>query len=272
MGRSRSRSRSRSRGRDRRSRSKSRGRDREGKIYIGNISSRTRKSDLEYECDRYGRVLSCALMEGFAFVEYERSKDADYAVRKMGGLELDGRRLSVEKSHGKGRGGGGGGGGYSRGDSPVGSGKRGGRVRNRDNCVVVEGLGPRTTWKDLKDFARTAGNVEYADVWFEGNRKLGVMKYQSRSDFKRALKELDDTKLDGEYVRVREDTGSYSSRSRSRSRSPKRSRRSRSKSSSRSRSRSRSASQSRSRSRSRSPKKSSKSRSKSPAAKEEKKE
>jgi len=163
-------------------------------------------------------------MNGFAFLEYEEPDDAEEAVSRLHGKDLDGRRLNVELSHGKG--------GLSRRDEPAGSGKRGGRIRgNRQNCILVKGLSERTTWKELKDFARTAGNVEYTDIWDEGGQKLGVIKYTCRSDFKHAIKNLDDTKCDGKYVRVQEDrddhepsfsrSRSRGRRSRSRSRSPK---------------------------------------------------
>lgn len=43
--------------------------------------SRTRERDLEYEFDRYGRIYRVDLKNGFAFVEFEDSRDADDAVR-----------------------------------------------------------------------------------------------------------------------------------------------------------------------------------------------
>jgi len=90
---------------------------------------------------------------------------------------------------------------------------------------MVSGLGPRTAWTDLKDWAREAGAVEYADVWHDRGKKMGVVKFQSREDFKNAIKRLDDTKVDGHYVRVYEDDhGPSRSRSRGRRRSRSRSR------------------------------------------------
>merc|ERR1711957_913009 len=151
-----------------------------------------------------------------------------------------------------------------RGDEPSGTGIKGGAVRGRrENCVVVENLSSRTTWKDLKDFARTAGKVEYTDIWSEKGQKFGVIKFDNRADYKHATKSLDDQRLDGNYVRVRDDGSRSPSYRRSRSGSGSRSK-SRSRSGAR---RSRSASpqkkSSRSRSRSRSKKSVSKGRSKS---------
>jgi len=202
-------------------------------VYIGNISSQTRSRDLQGILDKYGPIKRFDLKAGFAFVDYEDSRDAEDCISKMDGYEMDGRKLTVEKARDpaeKRRGG-------PRGNE--GTGIRGGAVRGpRENCIVVEGMGSRTAWTDLKDWAREAGPVEYTDVWYDGRKKLGVVKFQSREAFKRAVKDLDDTKLDGNYVRVFEDD--YR-RSRSHSRSKRRSSRSRDrKKEKRSRSRSRS--------------------------------
>ncbi|KAI8601834.1 hypothetical protein EDD21DRAFT_304542, partial [Dissophora ornata] len=49
--------------------------------------------------EKYGRVLSVELKHGgFAFVEYEDPRDADDAVSKLNGYEIDGNRISVEWS------------------------------------------------------------------------------------------------------------------------------------------------------------------------------
>jgi arginine/serine-rich splicing factor 4/5/6 len=236
------------------------------KIFIGNVSSRTRERDLERLCEKYGDLRSFSLnRNGFAFVEFEDHYDAEDAIRAIDGRDLDGRDLTCEKARGRGR-------------SDVGTGQVGGRVRgSKEFCIRVEGIGSRTTWKELKDFARKSGRVEYADIWNEGSRKYGIIKYDNYGDFKDALDNLDDTKLDGSYVRLTKEGGGRSrsrsrssSRSRSRGRRSKRSR-SRSRSPRRSRSRSRGGKKSRSRSKDRSDNKS-RSRSKSGDKKEDKKE
>jgi len=210
------------------------------RVYVGNLSSRTRERDLEYEFERYGDIRSVSVKNGFAFVEFRDDRDASDAVRDMDGRSVDGRRLQVELAKGPrpngagGRGGGGGGGG------------NGHRVR-------VEGLDGRTSWQDLKDFARRAGSVTFTNVFTERGEKCGVIEYPSRSDVKNAIRELDDTTLDGCRVRLyAEDEGRGGSRSRSRSRGRDRSRsRSRGRGKDRSRSRSRGRGKDRSRSRSR---------------------
>jgi len=200
-------------------------RDSKPNVYVGNISSRTRSKDLQYQLEKYGPVRRFDMKNGYAFVEFEESADAEECIRNLDGYDMDGRKIAVERARdpNEKR--------ERRGGGPrltEGTGIKGGAVRgSRENCIMVSGLGPRTAWTDLKDWAREAGAVEYADVWHDRGKKLGVVKFQSREDFKSALKRLDDTKVDGHYVRVYEDdhTGSRSrSRGRRRSRSSSRGR------------------------------------------------
>ncbi|GJJ70958.1 hypothetical protein EMPS_03308 [Entomortierella parvispora] len=68
-------------------------------VYVGHLSLRTERRDVEELFEKYGRVLSVELKHGgFAFVEYEDPRDADDAVNKLNGYELDGQRISVEWS------------------------------------------------------------------------------------------------------------------------------------------------------------------------------
>lgn len=101
------RSRSRSAGRRYRSRSRSRSPGRgviqKNKIYIGNLSFRTREEDLQKDFQRFGRITDIYLPldqetqrpRGFAFVTYEDSRDAQDAVTEMHAREVDGRELRV---------------------------------------------------------------------------------------------------------------------------------------------------------------------------------
>ncbi|CAJ0908458.1 10904_t:CDS:2, partial [Entrophospora sp. SA101] len=69
------------------------------KLYIGHLSSRTEKRDLEELFERYGKVISVNVKPtGYAFVEFEDPRDADDAVKQLNGYELDGARIIVEWS------------------------------------------------------------------------------------------------------------------------------------------------------------------------------
>ncbi|KAF8979500.1 hypothetical protein BGZ46_005347 [Entomortierella lignicola] len=68
-------------------------------VYVGHLSVRTERRDVEELFEKYGRLVSVELKHGgFAFVEYEDPRDADDAVGKLNGYELDGNKISVEWS------------------------------------------------------------------------------------------------------------------------------------------------------------------------------
>ncbi|KAG0221168.1 hypothetical protein BGX31_010124 [Mortierella sp. GBA43] len=68
-------------------------------VYVGHLSARTERRDVEELFEKYGRLVSVELKHGgFAFVEYEDPRDAEDSVNKLNGYELDGNRISVEWS------------------------------------------------------------------------------------------------------------------------------------------------------------------------------
>ncbi|GFY68485.1 RNA-binding protein 1 [Trichonephila inaurata madagascariensis] len=74
------------------------------KVYIGSISSRTTKDDIESLFSRYGPLRNVWIARnppGFAFVEFEDRRDAEEAVAELDGTRLCGQRIRVEMSHGK---------------------------------------------------------------------------------------------------------------------------------------------------------------------------
>jgi len=217
-----------------------------------------------------GRNIS--VKEGFGFAEFEDRRDAEDVVKDLDGKDLDGRRIRVE--HTRGSGGGGGRRDFGDRDRGFGGGGRrppGARTGYR---VCVENLSSSTSWQDLKDFMRQAGEVNYTNT-HQSRSGEGVAEFGSRGDMEYALDKLDGAELGGRRIRIFEEGkgggggggGRGRSRSRSRSRSsPRRSRRSRTRSRSRSKSRDRSrrsADKDRSRSRSRSGARRSRSRSRS---------
>ncbi|KAG2459726.1 SRSF6 factor, partial [Polypterus senegalus] len=231
------------------------------RVYIGRLSYHVREKDIQRFFSGYGKLLEIDLKNGYGFVEFEDTRDADDAVYELNGKELCGERVIVEHARGPRRdrdgygggyggrsgsgGGGGGGGGGMYGSRRSGRDKYGPPVRTEFR-LVVENLSSRCSWQDLKDFMRQAGEVTYADAHKERANE-GVIEFRSYSDMRRALEKLDGTDINGRKIRLVEDKPrrrrSYSgsrSRSRSRRRSRSRSRRSsRSHSNSKSRSRSR---------------------------------
>jgi len=243
----------------------------ECKIYLGNLSYDTGERDIEKFLKGYGKIRNISVKEGFGFAEFDDRRDAEDVVKDLDGKDLDGRRIRVEFTRGSG-GGGGGGGRRDFGDRDRGFGGRrppGARTGYR---VMVENLSSSTSWQDLKDFMRQAGEVNYTNT-HQSRSGEGVAEFGSRGDMEYALDKLDGAELGGRRIRIFEEGkgggggGRGRSRSRSRSRSsPRRSRRSRTRSRSRSKSRDRSrrsGDRDRSRSRSRSGARRSRSRSRS---------
>ncbi|KAJ7965257.1 putative Arginine/serine-rich splicing factor [Quillaja saponaria] len=232
-------------------------------IYVGNLPSDIRESEIEDLFYKYGRILDIELKipprpPCYCFVEFDNARDAEDAIRGRDGYNFDGCRLRVELARG-GRGppssdrrgsyGGGGGAG------------RFGISRHSEFRVIVRGLPSSASWQDLKDHMRKAGDVCFAEVSRDSEGTFGIVDYTNYDDMKYAIRKLDDTEFRNpwasSYVRVRKHERSPSrsrSRSHSRSRSPKRKR---------SKSLERSVSRSASRSRSPSPIKSSRPRSRS---------
>ncbi|KAL3968493.1 bromodomain-containing protein 2 [Sarotherodon galilaeus] len=220
------------------------------RVFIGRLSPHARERDVEKFFKGYGRIREINLKNGFGFVEFDDHRDADDAVYELNGKELCSERVTIEHARSRrgrgggpgmgrfgGGGGGGGGGGYRQSRSS-GSSRYGPPVRT-DHRLVVENLSSRTSWQDLKDLMRKAGEVTFVDA-HRPTKNEGVVEFASRSDMKNAISKLDGTELNGRKLKMFEDSRNHS-KSRSRSRSYSRSK-SRSRSRNRSRSRSRSAS------------------------------
>lgn len=84
------------------------------RVYVGNLTDKVKKEDLEGEFTKYGKLNSVWVAfnpPGFAFVEFENRDDAEKACDIMNGSEVLGSQLRVEISKGRprqGRRGGGG--------------------------------------------------------------------------------------------------------------------------------------------------------------------
>ncbi|CAH9103980.1 unnamed protein product [Cuscuta epithymum] len=77
------------------------------RLYVGHLSSRTRTRDLEDIFSRYGRVRDVDMKRDYAFVEFSDPRDADDAIYRLNGREVDGSRIIVQIAKGVPRGPGG---------------------------------------------------------------------------------------------------------------------------------------------------------------------
>jgi arginine/serine-rich splicing factor 1/9 len=58
--------------------------------------------------------------------------------------------------------------------------------------LLVSGLPPTGSWQDLKDHFRSAGDVVFTDSYNDGT---GIVEFSRYEDFKRALRDMDDSKF-----------------------------------------------------------------------------
>jgi RNA recognition motif-containing protein len=73
------------------------------RLFVGGLPFSTTDAQLEEKFSQFGKVVSCQIIKdrysgqskGFAFVEMENDKEADEAISKLNGTELEGRKIVV---------------------------------------------------------------------------------------------------------------------------------------------------------------------------------
>ncbi|KAJ2124371.1 hypothetical protein IW147_001736 [Coemansia sp. RSA 720] len=209
------------------------------RLYVGRLPRDVRERDLERLFKGYGQIRDICLRPGFGFIEFREKRDAEDVMHDFNNREFMGERLLIEPARMDRR--------RERDGRDGRDGRRDERDGRRDDRdgrdgrrgmagpqrtpfrILVENLSSSVSWQDLKDFARRAGEVSFADA-----HKLrpgeGIVEFVDESGLRNALRKLDGEDLRGRRVAIREDAGrggggrSFSRRSRSRSYSPRRER------------------------------------------------
>ncbi|KAH9981448.1 hypothetical protein BGW80DRAFT_1163221 [Lactifluus volemus] len=162
------------------------------RLYLGKLPPDTRSEDVSKFFDGYGKIVDCRVMTGFGFVEFENARDAEDALHHFNGKNFLGQNIVVEFAK------------ESRPRRDPYEERYGAPVRARRPPgirIVVSGISRDTSWQDLKDFGREAGNVSFADIDRDAPGQ-GILEYLNREDAERAVKELDGRDLRGQAVRV----------------------------------------------------------------------
>jgi len=168
------------------------------RVYVGNLSWDVAWQDLkdhmrdagevnhaEVICESNGRSKGCGI------VEFATAEEAQKAISTLTDTELKGRMIFVRE------------------DRETSSGSSGGQGQRSNNCsVYVRNLSFETSWQDLKDHMRKAGNVDQATLLSDsqGNSAgTAVVVYQRPQDAARAIRELQNSELSGRNLSLRED-------------------------------------------------------------------
>ncbi|KLO19151.1 hypothetical protein SCHPADRAFT_912778 [Schizopora paradoxa] len=160
------------------------------RLYLGRLPHDTRTEDISKLFDGFGRVTDVRVMTGFGFVEFESTRDAEDAVHQFNGKNFMGNNIVVEfAKEGRSR------------REPFEERPFARRIRPAGFRISVDNISRDTSWQDLKDFGREAGNVSFADIDRDVPGR-GVLEYAVREDAENAVKVLDGKDLRGQAVTV----------------------------------------------------------------------
>ena len=176
------------------------------RVYVGNLSWDVAWQDLKDHMRQAGEVVHAEVIcehngrsKGCGIVEFATDDQAREAITKLTDTELKGRMIFVREDRETASGG-------ASGSLHGGGGPGGGRHQN--TSVYVWNLSYDTTWQELKDHMRKAGNVDQATILTDPEGQsigCGVVVYQRAHEAARAIRELQDSELKGRQMHVRED-------------------------------------------------------------------
>mmetsp|Transcript_25887 Transcript_25887/g.36302 ORF Transcript_25887/g.36302 Transcript_25887/m.36302 type:complete len:502 (+) Transcript_25887:82-1587(+) len=171
------------------------------RVYVGNLSWDVAWQDLKDHMRAAGEVVHAEVIteangrsKGCGVVEFATDDEAQEAVKTLTDTDLKGRMIFVRE------------------DRETSSGAAGGFYQGgssrKGTSVYVWNLAYETSWQDLKDHMRQAGNVDQATILTNSEGRpmgCGVVVYQRPQEAARAIRELQNSELNGRPMYVRED-------------------------------------------------------------------
>jgi len=171
------------------------------RVYVGNLSWDVAWQDLKDHMRQAGEVVHAEVIteangrsKGCGVVEFATEDEAQEAVKTLTDTDLKGRMIFVRE------------------DRETSSGAAGGFYQGgssrKGTSVYVWNLAYETSWQDLKDHMRQAGNVDQATILTNSEGRpmgCGVVVYQRPQEAARAIRELQNSELNGRPMYVRED-------------------------------------------------------------------
>ncbi|KAF9123789.1 serine arginine-rich splicing factor [Mortierella sp. GBA39] len=160
------------------------------RVFLGHLSRDASDRDIEQLFKNYGHIREVTLKNGFGFVDFDESRDADDVVHDFHGKDFLGERLVVEIARGE------------RKREDRGNSDRYGPPERTEFRLMVNNLAHGVSWQDIKDMMRKAGEVTYADL-SKDQENQGVVEFQTEADAQKALKTIDGELLRGKPVALR---------------------------------------------------------------------
>jgi RNA recognition motif-containing protein len=209
------------------------------KLFVGNLSFDTSWQDLKDYFRQCGDVDNAEVIEGadgrkkgFGIVRFSSERDANNAIRRLDGVEFQGRNLEVRFDRRDSDGGGPPSHSNSNNTTRHSNEDRGGRRGEASDSrargsggtgagqLFVGNLSFDASWQDLKNHFRQCGDVDDADVieGADGRKKgFGIVRFRNEKDAESAISRLDGVEFQGRKLEVRLDKrggggGSSSSR------------------------------------------------------------
>lgn len=153
------------------------------RVFVGKLPDSTTEDSFLELFSKYGEVVKTDLKDGYGFIFFENEDEALDAIKNLDGAEFEGNHLVVENARGP----------KEFKQKPI---------KRYDLRISVSGLDPRTSWQDLKDWARQAGDVTFTNVYARDGHSTGVIEYQDEDGLENALRTLEDVPLRGVHVRL----------------------------------------------------------------------
>ena len=181
-------------------------------VYVGNLAWDVSWQDLKDHFKTIGNVLHADVMlepgttrsKGCGLVSFQNARDAAAAITQLHDTELKGRLIFVRED----REGGTSMGGFGFNQAAAGKGF-GGALAPSEGCrVFVRNLPRETTWMDLKDHFREAGNVVRAEIAAapDGTSKgFGTVLMGSTREAAKAIQLFNESEYTGRVLEVRPD-------------------------------------------------------------------
>lgn len=162
------------------------------RLYLGNLPRNITKQEVEEHFSSHGAgtIKEIKLMNGFGFIEYEDMMDARDVVPAFHGSELKGgERLTVQFARGP-----------RRKDDFGPQERQAPRPRRTIYRMTITGLQSDTSWQDLKDFARSTGQLDVVYSETSRNDNKGFVEFETGADLKTAVEKLDGREFKGSVV------------------------------------------------------------------------